>query len=101
MVASRSCGWPRVVYGGGPVSRRALKLLHESDSLVVGVSFGVALCMVVLAAFAHLPLHADERRVVGVIRETCPFRVRLLKTRQIAHVCRRTAITSRSPTVRS
>ena len=101
MVAGRGCGWPRIVYGGGPVSRRALELLHESNPLVVSVSFGAALCMVVLAALAHLPLHADESGVVGFVRETGPFRVRLLKTRQVAHIRRCTAIASSSPTVRS
>ena len=78
MVASWSCGWPRVVYGGGPVIRRALKLLHESDPLVIGVSFGVALCMVVLAT-----LHREDSK--GVLMRTY-FRGETTYMNQIKHI---------------
>ena len=100
MVAPWRRGWPIVGYSRSAIGRLTLQLLHETNPLVVCVSFSAALCVVVLPAFAHLPLHAEQGRIMGVIRQTCPFRVRLLKTRQVAHACRRATITARYPAVR-
>ena len=85
---------------------RTLQLLHESHATLVmvlvrrSVSFRAALRMVtVLCAFTHLPLHAYQSRVVRIICEAGPLGMRLLKTCQVAHVGRCTAIPTRRTTM--